>query len=110
MAGPVMHVGAAAQCPHGIPLTIVPGAARVLVSGMPVALLSDTGLVAGCPFMAGPKPQPCVTARWFAGATRVTSMGVPVLVNPSPGICQSPDQVPNGPPLVMSTQTRVIAQ
>lgn len=110
MPGPVLHMGAVAQCPHGMPLQIVAASPRVQVGGMPAALLSDQGIVTGCPFMAGNKPQPCVTAKWMAGAARVTSNGQPLLVNPSPGICQSPDQVPNGPPVIVSTQMRVIAQ
>jgi hypothetical protein len=111
LAGPVIHLGAVGQCPHGAPmLKITPGSPRVFVNGLPAALLSDIGTVVGCPFVAGLKPQPCVTARWFTGAARVKSFGVPLLVNPSSGICQSPDQVPNGPPLFTITQTRVVAQ
>lgn len=109
MPGPVVHIGASAQCPHGMPVQIM-ASSKVLVGGMAAALQTDQGLVTGCPFMAGTKPQPCVTVKWLAGATRVTSNGVPLLINPSPGICQSPDQVPNGPPTILSTQTRVVAQ
>lgn len=109
MPGPVLHAGAVCTCPHGVPLTIVPAALRVLVSGAPAAVLSDQGLVTGCPFTVGTKPQPCVSTRWTAGATRVTSMGQPLLVSPAPAIVSSADQIPAGPPVVSSSQTRVVA-
>lgn len=110
MPGPVLHAGAVASCPHGAPLTIIAANPRVTVSGMPVAVLTDQGVVAGCPFtIPGPKPQPCVTTRWIAGATRVVAGGQPVLINPPVAICQSPEQIPNGPPVISGSQTRVIA-
>jgi hypothetical protein len=99
-----------AQCPHGGVLNIVAASPRVTVSGMPAAVLTDQGLVAGCVFTVPPsKPQPCVTTKWIAGATRVTASGVPLLINPCVAICQSAEQIPGGPPVITSSQTRVIA-
>jgi len=109
MPGPVLHTGASATCPHGAPLNIIAASPRVMVSGMPAAVLTDQGLVAGCPFTVGPKPQPCVTTRWIAGATRVIANGQPLLINPCVAICLSADQIPNGPPIILGPQTRVIA-
>ena len=109
MPGPVLHPGTIATCPHGGVLTIVAASPRVLVNGVPAAVLTDQGLVAGCVFMAGPKPQPCVTTRWIAGATRVLAGGVPLLINPCVAICQSVEQIPGGPPIITGSQTRVIA-
>ena len=109
MPGPVLHATATASCPHGGVLTIVPAAPRVLLSGLPLAVLSDQGLVAGCTFTVGPKPQPCMTTRWLVAATRVTSGGQPVLINPSLALCLSAEQIPGGPPIVSASQTRVVA-
>ncbi|OLL27492.1 hypothetical protein BTH42_32120 [Burkholderia sp. SRS-W-2-2016] len=109
MPGPVLHAGAAATCPHGGPLNIVAASPRVMVNNMPAALLNDQGLVAGCTFAPGGKPQPCVTTRWIVGTTRVTSNGVPLLINPTVALCQSAEQLPGGPPVIMGAQTRVIA-
>ncbi|MFU8874986.1 hypothetical protein [Micromonospora sp. SL4-19] len=110
MPGPLLHTGATCTCPHGAPLNIVAASPRVTVSGMPVAVLTDQGLVAGCPFTVPvPKPQPCLTTRWLAGAARVTASGQPVLVNPSVALCFSADQIPAGPPIVAASQTRVVA-
>lgn len=112
MPGPILHQGAVASCPHGAPLTIAASAGRVLVSGMPVAVMGDPGMVAGCPFTIPPpasKPQPCVTTQWIAGATRVLAMGRPVLINPCVALCLSAEQIPGGPPVISASQTRVIA-
>src|SRR5690349_3819897 len=108
MPGPVLHAGATATCPHGGSLQIVPAGARVMLSGLPLAVLTDQGLVAGCAFTVPGKPQPCVTTRWMVAATRVTSMGQPVLINPTVALCQSAEQIPGGPPIVSSSQTRVV--
>lgn len=110
MPGPVLHAGAIATCPHGGMLNIVAASPRVLVSGMPVAVLTDQGLVAGCVFTIPPaKPQPCVTTRWLVGATRVLAGGQPVLINPAGALCFSADQIPGGPPIISSSQVRVVA-
>lgn len=114
MPGFVLHTNAVVQCTHGIPAQIPPVQPRVLVSGQPVATLASQILVAGCPFtIPGPKPQPCVTIKWLMPAARVLVMGQALLVQPAPGtgvgLCQSPEQIPNGPPLVSAVQARVIA-
>jgi hypothetical protein len=81
----------------------------VSLNGMPAAVLTDQGLVAGCLFMVGNKMQPCVTTKWIAGATRVTSNGVPMLINPCVALCLSAEQIPGGPPTISGSQTRVVA-
>jgi hypothetical protein len=90
---------------------------RVFVSALAVAPFTTVITVAGCPFQipvgAGTKPQPCVTVKWGVPSTRVMVMGQPAAVvaspGPGPAVCQSPEQIPNGPPIVSTFQTRVIA-
>ncbi|HEV8235550.1 MAG TPA: hypothetical protein VGP84_13170, partial [Gemmatimonadaceae bacterium] len=94
--------------------TIVPTQPRVLVSGQPVATMTAQIAVAGCAFtIPGPKPQPCVTIKWLMPSARVLVMGQPAMVLPSPGpgpaLCLSPEQIPQGPPIVSAVQPRVIA-
>lgn len=108
MPGPLYHVGAPGICPHGGQATTISSNARVLVSGMPVATLSDTTLVAGCLFAPGGKPQPCVRVQWIVPAARVMVNGQPALLQTSVGICFSADQIPAGPPTILSTQPRVV--
>ncbi|MCH4561117.1 MULTISPECIES: hypothetical protein [Mesorhizobium] len=110
MPGTVLHTGTIATCPHGGTLNIVAASPRVSVSGMRVAVLTDQGLVAGCVFtLPSGKPQPCVTTRWIAGAKRVLANGQPILINPLAALCLSAEQVPGGPPIIATSQTRVIA-
>jgi hypothetical protein len=109
MPGPLFHVGAVATCPHAGQITVISTNARVLVSGMPVATMGDVYLVAGCPFTVPPgKPQPCIKVQWLVPALRVLVNGQPAILQTSVGICQSPEQAPQGPPIVVSTQPRVL--
>jgi hypothetical protein len=114
MPGFLLHVNAVMQCTHFAPVTTVPTQPRVLVSGQPVATSLNLFTVAGCLFtIPGPKPQPCVTVRWLMLSTRVLVNGQPVLLQPAPsgpgsGVCQSIEQIPQGPPVVGMVQTRVI--
>jgi hypothetical protein len=114
MPGLLMHAGATVQCTHAGPANIIPTQPRVLVNGMPVALMTDQMVVAGCVFtVPGPKPQPCVLVKWLMPSARVLINGQPAMLIPAPGsgpaLCQSVEQIPQGPPIVSVVQTRVIA-
>ena len=99
------------MCPHAGQVSVISANSRVMVGGQPVATMSDTYTVAGCifqiPFGVGTKPQPCVTVQWLEPALRVRVNGQPVILNGSLGLCQSIEQIPQGPPLVTTTQMRV---
>jgi hypothetical protein len=104
MPGFLLHQGATVLCSHGGQAQPTVPSPRVTVSNQPVTLLQAPYVVAGC---ALPPPiaanGPCVTASWVSGATRITSEGVPVLLQDSQAIC-----APAGTPLlVVMTQLRV---
>lgn len=108
MPGFLLHVGAMGMCPHGGQMSTISTNTRVLVSGQPVANLSDIYLIAGCAFTVPPgKPQPCIKVLWLVPALRVLVNGQPVILQASTGICQSPEQIPQGPPIITTTQIRV---
>jgi len=114
MPGFLLHVNAVIQCTHGVPAQVVPSQPRVLVSGQPVATMTSQIVIVGCPFtVPGPKPQPCVSVKWLMPSARVLVAGQPAMLQPAPGsgagICQSPEQIPNGPPMVSAVQPRVTA-
>ncbi|MEO8663275.1 MAG: hypothetical protein ABI693_32755 [Bryobacteraceae bacterium] len=117
MPGLLLHVNAVVQCTHGAPATISPTQPRVLVSGQPVANITAPTAVMGCPFQIpvgpGTKPQPCVIVKWLMPSVRVLVVGQPAALTPAPGtapgICQSVEQIPQGPPTVGTVQMRVIA-
>lgn len=108
MAGFLVHVGAVVLCSHVVgQVSIQSSNTRVKVSGQFVATMSDFYTVTRCPFFVGLKPQPCVLVRWLAPAARVRVNGQPVILQNSSGICQSVEQIPQGPPTVAVTQIRV---
>lgn len=108
MSGNLLHVQATVSCPHGGRVTVLPSQSRVLVAGQPVATLADLFTVAGCAFTAGTKPQPCVTVRWITPSARIRVNGSPALLQGSAGICQSAEQIPQGPPVVCVVQQRAV--
>jgi len=109
MPGPLFHVGNTTMCPHGGQAQTISSNVRVLVNGLPVATVADQTLVAGCAFtLPGPKPSPCLRVQWLVPAVRVLVMGQPALLQTSPGLCLSPEQAPQGPPIVSVNQPRVI--
>lgn len=116
MPGLLLHVGAVVQCTHAATATIAPSQPRVLVSGQPVANITAVTSVVGCPFQipvgAGTKPQPCVLVKWLMPSARFLVNGQPAALTPTPGpapgLCQSAEQIPQGPPMVNTVQARVV--
>ena len=106
MASPILHVGAIVQCPHQVPAQMIAASPRVKVGGQPVLVVNDTFIIAGCPFTVGPKYQGCVKIQWLVTALRVKAGGQSVVLQNSIGLCQSGDQIPNGPPSVTTVQMR----
>jgi hypothetical protein len=106
------------QCTHAASVTTAPTQPRVVVGGFSVATAANLLTVAGCPFQipigTGTKPQPCVKVQWANLSTRFMVNGQPVLLQAPPGpgsgagVCQSVEQIPQGPPIVGSVQLRVI--
>lgn len=111
MSGFIVTTTASAICTHGASVSIMSSNMRVKAGGSPVAAMSDVYTVSGCPFQvpvgAATKLQPCVSLRWIAVATRVRVGGQFVVLQTSSAICQSVEQIPQGPPTIVSTQMRV---
>lgn len=109
MPGFLLHVGAGVQCTHAAPASAQTSNTRVFVGTNPVITAPDLHTVTGCLFAVGSKSQPCVTIRW-APAARVFVNGQPAVVQMTgtgQGICSSAEQIPQGPPVIASIQTRV---
>lgn len=105
MPGFLLHAGAQVQCMHAGSAQPTAVNARVLVSGQPTALVSAPYLVAGCTLPPPPGANgPCVSGQWTTAATRITSLGQPLLLQDSQAVCVS-----SGTGLlVLATQTRVM--
>lgn len=103
MAAFLLHQGATVLCAHAgqaQPTAVNP---RVKVGGQPIVTQAAPFTIAGCPFMAGSTPMPCVTAQWSVAAVRVKAGGQPVLLANSQAVC-----APNGTPVnIVVTQVRV---
>jgi len=103
MPGYLLHVGATVICSHGGQAMPTAPNPRVKVSSQPIVTQSTMHTVAGCPFVSGTNPLPCITASWVTAAIRVKAGGAPVLMQDSQAIT-----APNGVPLnVLVTQLRV---
>jgi hypothetical protein len=110
MTIPIVTMATVIQCPHAIPGTLVTATAKVLVDNMPPLVMGDKGSIAGCPFTVPPsKPQPCATALLTKAATKVLVENKPVLLMNPADICQSADQIPNGPVVWATIQSKVLA-
>lgn len=106
MPGFLLHQGATVLCSHAgqaQPTFVNP---RVTVGGLPIVTQPTVYAIAGCTLPTPPAANgPCVTAQWVTAATRVTSLGQPVLLLDSQAIC-----APTGTPLLITTtQGRVSA-
>lgn len=105
MASPLVTTASVLQCTHAGQVSIVSTNARVRASGQPLALASDTFIIAGCPFTI-PPPSPCVQVQWIVPAARVRVNGQPVIVQASTGLGLAATQAPQGPVSVLVTQPR----
>lgn len=107
MTGFLLHVGMTAICTHSGQIIPMSTNTRVLVSGQPVVLQSDTYNIVGCPFVVSAVYHPCIIVKWLVPSIRVKVNGQPVILQESSGICQSADQSPQGIPTVIQVQVRV---
>ena len=111
MPGNLLHLGFNGVCPHGGTIQPIQTSARVRINRQPALRLADACMVTGCTFTVPPgKPQPCMKVQWVVGAQHVRIEGQPALLSTSFGLCQSAEQIPQGPPNVMSSQTQVRGQ
>jgi hypothetical protein len=110
MPGKVLTTGGTVQCPHGGQATLNTANTKVSTMAGKVLLESDIHTVAGCPFMIGNKPSPCLRIEWKAGATKAKANQTGVLVESSMGLCYSPEGAPQGPATVVMADQKASAQ
>lgn len=109
MATPLLTTAASLMCPHGGTVSIVSASSPVQAGGAPLALVSDSFSISGCPFQitvgTGSVPHPCVRVQWVRSNLLTTVNGTATLAQDSLGLCLAADQLPQGPVSVLSTQT-----
>ncbi len=105
---PILTTLSTLQCPHGGQVMLSTSNTLTQVDGGYFLLLTDLHTVVGCPFTVGPKVQPCLTVQWLVGATQTKVSQIPVLLQNSVGLCFSAEQIPQGPPIVLQTQSKAL--
>jgi hypothetical protein len=105
----VIEQAATMMCPHAAPIQPTPGITRVTIGGMAPLADDDTFVIAGCPFVTGTTPMPCVEVQWLTATTRVTVEGKKLLLDNSTALCKAGTGAPQGAPNIVVTQQRVEA-
>lgn len=109
MAG-LLNSSSVMMCPHGGTVQAITTNTRAKAGGDFILRSSDTFIIAGCPFMIGPSPHPCVQVQWVQPDTRSQVMSDFTLSEASVGLCVAPDQAVQGTVLINFTQPQVSGQ
>jgi hypothetical protein len=80
---------------------------RVNAGGSPAVRSSDTFIIAGCPFVIGIVPHPCMQVQWVHPDTKSQVLGDFTLSESSVGLCVAADQAVQGAVLIAFTQPQV---
>jgi hypothetical protein len=105
----LVQFGTTMQCPHGGQVIVVPSQQKVLLGSQPALLAADAASIAGCAFMVGTKPQPCLTVQWQGLATKVKINNQAPLLQTSVGLCKSAEGMVQGTVLMSGVQTKASA-
>jgi hypothetical protein len=97
------------MCPHGGMVQAASSNTQVTVQGQPILRSTDTFIIAGCAFVIGIVPSPCVTVIWMQPAAR-SVISAPTLTLASLGLCQAATGAMQGPVVIASTQPNVTGQ
>lgn len=106
MAG-LLNMSSVMMCPHGGTVTAITTNTRVQAASGFVLRSSDTFLIAGCPFVIGIVPHPCVQVQWVLTALQSQVMSDFTLTEESVGLCVAPDMAVQGTVLILFTQPQV---
>jgi hypothetical protein len=94
------------MCPHGGSVQAIPSGTSVTAVS-PVLTAADTFLIAGCSFIIGIVPSPCLSVQWVQPGTGSTLRGNPTLTLSSLGFCLAATQAVQGPVMIVDAQPNV---
>jgi len=103
----LLNISSVMMCPHGGTVSAVSQNTKAQAGGGFILRMSDTYIIAGCPFVIGIVPHPCMQVQWVVGATMVKAAGDFALTVASVGLCLAGDGAPQGTVLINSTQPQV---
>jgi|SRR5579863_10333599 len=106
MAG-LLTTSSVMMCPHGGTVSAISSNTSVMAGGDPILRASDTFLIAGCPFVIGIVPHPCMQVQWVQPDTMSQVESDFTLSETSVGLCQAADMAVQGTVLVVFTQPQV---
>jgi hypothetical protein len=88
-------------CPHGGPVQIMAtGFRSPLPDGSIPAKATDLFMIAGCPFIVGDRPSPCIRVQWVVTNTAELVENQPSLNAQSSGLCLGISGAPQGPVII----------
>jgi|SRR6516162_256752 hypothetical protein len=103
----LLNISSIMMCPHGGIVNAISANTRVQAASGFILRSSDTFIIAGCPFVLGLVPHPCVTVNWVQPDTQSQVMNDFTLSEESVGLCVAADQAVQGTVLINFTQPRV---
>lgn len=103
----LLTVSSVMMCPHGGSVQASTTNTRATAGGDPLVRQSDIFVIAGCPFVIGIVPSPCVQVQWIQSALRGQVESDFLLNEESVGLCLAATGAPQGAVLVASTQPQV---
>jgi hypothetical protein len=104
---PFLDTASTLMCPHGGSVSAASADTSVSTAQGKIVLQTDTFTIAGCPFVIGPNPHPCVQVQWASASIKWTIAGNPPLLDSSSGLCLAADGAPQGSVLVVVTEQQV---
>jgi hypothetical protein len=106
----LLNTSSILMCPHGGTVSAITSNTRVNVGGGPAVLSTDTFVIAGCPFVIGTVPHPCMQVQWVQPDARNQVNSTFTLSESSVGLCVAADMSAQGTVLINFTQAQVSGQ
>lgn len=103
----LLNTSSIMMCPHGGMVSAITSNTRVSAGGSPAVRASDTFVIAGCPFVIGVVPHPCMQVQWVQPDARSQVLGDFTLSEGSVGLCVAADMAAQGTVLISFTQPQV---
>ncbi|HEX3437628.1 MAG TPA: hypothetical protein VHT24_12735 [Pseudacidobacterium sp.] len=103
----LLNTASVMMCPHGGTVSAITSNTRVNVGGGPAVLATDTFMIAGCPFVVGVVPHPCMQVQWVQPDARSQVESNFTLSESSVGMCVAADMAVQGTVLINMTQAQV---
>jgi hypothetical protein len=103
----LLNTSSIMMCPHGGTVSVVTTNTQVKGGGDPLIGATDTYTIAGCAFMIGPSPHPCLQVQWVQPDLQSQVLGDFTLNEESVGLCVAADLAVQGTVLINFTQEQV---